>query len=292
MLVVPTKKPWQNIFADVERQREFVLKAFQDDKLQERLGHKFGHCTNPEVNFLNYGNTQAVFSVVFPEELKVEDDRGKQKVKDLVASVNQRHIPAEIVRQEFENLSRLYRLDDCFVPETVGYYEEGKRGFHLMTMRHHANCVYSGRGFPWGIFTPHLGNKFTAFEPKVRDEVLETMIALLVNYYDEERGCGIANTQISGDDFLLKKGFDPKNPNTVKQNIKLVAARDLVHEGLDEYVDRLRSEFVMKTHYTNRAVRKGKVRVNTKCYVPLSPEIIERGIEGGMIYRSTRKMFH
>ena len=61
------------------------------------------------------------------------------------------------------------------------------------------------------------------------------------------------------------------------ENIKLIAARAKIHVPFDQYLDLLRKEFTVGTHYKNES--SNSMEINFKSEIPMSLEVIENGIE-------------
>ncbi|MFA5887064.1 MAG: hypothetical protein WC863_04845 [Patescibacteria group bacterium] len=234
-----------------------------------------------EVDFINYGNFQMVYlatiSLNFGAPLQ------------FTLLINHPHTSTDKVKAEYDNLRRLATIEPRFVVEPFAFYSSGQYGIYAAPYFDQALCIYSDRhdpcGKPWGIFDPHPFYHFESFYPEMRFTVTSTMIAMLVRYYDEEKQLGLAETHLSGDDFMLTQAFRHYAPETVLPNIRLISARDFIHTSLAGYLDLLRTEFQIGTHYKDPAVIEGKIKVNHKSCLPLSIEEIEAGIELGLSLR-------
>jgi hypothetical protein len=105
------------------------------------------------------------------------------------------------------------------------------------------------------------------------------MIALLLRLHDGR--VGIAAAKLGGGDFILEKEWDSLEfsvDNTLRC-MKLIAARDTVEVGRDEYVQIIRREFVKRTYYEDEDERDKSVIVNWKARVPMTEAAIEMGIQ-------------
>jgi hypothetical protein len=63
--------------------------------------------------------------------------------------------------------------------------------------------------------------------------------------------------------------------------MKLIAARELISIGLNEYIDLIRSEFSKATRNIDGRVNDDSIKINLKSHVPMSKDEIEYGIELG-----------
>lgn len=128
---------------------------------------------------------------------------------------------------------------------------------------------------------------FEHFSPETSSEVNIQSIALLVNYYDQENNRWIAETEISGNDFILTKEFKIEYPETVKDNIKLIAARDFIDVSLEEYLDILSKEFLV---WTQRDGGQWRIfKVNKRSSEAMTEQEITKGILSGLQLREENK---
>lgn len=113
------------------------------------------------------------------------------------------------------------------------------------------------------------------------------MIANLVKLYDAKNNLGIASCKIGGGDFILDKKWQKKE-QTVKstlQNMKLIAARELIQIPLNQYVELIKKEFILRTYYENINDRDKSILINHKNRFPMQREEVEKGIQLGLRLR-------
>jgi len=226
------------------------------------------------LSFINYGNTELVY-------LATSED------KKMAVLINQPHMPKGVVRDEFRNLNKVYNHDPTRAVEPYAFFSNGTHELYACEYFDKAMCIYNGNDRPWGVFDPVPTYHYESFSsPEVAHAIVSCMIGLLVHYHHD--GKGLAKTQIAGDDFILTRDFDKKDPATVLPNMKLISARAFIDCSLDEYVDIIREEFRQATTYDDWKVRQGKIKVNCKSRIPLSEQEIEEGIELGMDLRKSK----
>ncbi len=231
------------------------------------------------LDFINWGNIQLVYHVKL---------MGENRQKEVTALINQPHIPPHLIQQEYDNLQHLSQLQFQFVVKPYCFFQLNppkEHAIYLTGYIENARCVFGGRGYPWGMFDPQPKYHFEAFSQNISSVIKSTMIALLVMYYDQEKQQGIAQTQLSGDDFILTQDFSPSDPSTILPNMKLIAARGFVKEPLENYIQRLQREFVIGTHYTDTDVITGTFKVNYKSGLPMTQNEINQGIQLGLTLR-------
>lgn len=228
-----------------------------------------------EIDFINYGNTQLVYTANL---------EGSNFEKKLTVLINQPHTLLGVVKNEFDNLTNLHNIDSKFVVEPYVYFSNGDHELYVSSYIEKARCVYGGKE-EWSMFDPKPFYHFVPFSTEVANKISSSMIALLVRYYDEKQGRGIAKTQISGDDFILTQEWDKNDPDTILENMKLISARDTIEVSLEDYLDIIRREFLIGTHYRNGAVKNGTMKVNHKSEIAMNEKTIEDGIELGLKLR-------
>jgi len=261
--------------------RKTLNAAFDEDNKDSLLGQLSRKFELPkglhtQLDFINYGNTQLVYLATL-----FNDNFAKQ----FTILINQPSTKLETVKNEFDNLQNLFKIDSRFVVEPHVFFTDGKHSLYATTYIEKARCIYSGYG-KWGMFDPKPIYRFIPFSQEVSDSVTSNMVALLVRYYDEKRGVGISRTQLNGDDFILSQGWNQNNPNTVLENMKLISARGTIKTSFDEYLDILRNEFITGTHYRDETVKRGEMIVNFKSGLPMSEKVIEDGIVLGLSLRN------
>jgi hypothetical protein len=243
-----------------ENIKNTLTSAFNDTEFMNQLSQVPGFDSNlffpVHLDFINYGNTQMVYCA--------RPANGQL----LTVLINQPKQKLGVVKSEFENLQRLAEIDPGFVIPTWAYFKSESNELYVSSYVKNARCIYHMEDYPmgWGNFNPVPVYHFERFSEETAKAVTSNMIALLVNYYDSERGRGISKTQISGDDFILSQEFQPNNPdaNTVLANMKLIAARGFIETEFQKYLDLIQQEFLMGTHYNDPDVISGRFQINHK----------------------------
>ncbi|MFH1347154.1 MAG: hypothetical protein ABIH22_00505 [Candidatus Margulisiibacteriota bacterium] len=238
-----------------------------------------------QLDFINFGCLQLVYLAA----LSVPTE-----TVHLVLLINQPEIPLGRVEAEFANLQRLAEIDPQHIVEPYAHFSFGAHELYAAPYLKFAQCINTkqddwGDDYRWGVFEPDraLGAYlFRAFSDDIIPTVTSSMIALLVRYYDEEKGRGLAQTHLSGDDFMFTQDFCRKDPTSVLPNMKLAAARGWVEASLEEYLAIIRREFVIGTRTYHTPVVQGDIIVNHKSILPLSLEEIDAGIELGLRLRT------
>ena len=190
-----------------------------------------------------------------------------------------------VVRTEFQNLQKLSQIDPRFVIPTLAYFGDGNNELYVASYVKNARCVYNENGI-WGNFNPIPRYHFERFRAEIANAVVSSMIGILINYYDTQNSRGVSKTQINGDDFILSQDFNPEDQNSVQRSIKLIAARGFLEVSFEEYLDLVRQEFLIHSHYNYSVVKSGGLKINHKSEVSLTRETIERGIEIGLELRA------
>lgn len=70
--------------------------------------------------------------------------------------------------------------------------------------------------------------------------------------------------------------------------MKLIAARKLIKITLEEYIELIKKEFLLRTYYKNYNERDKSIIINHKSRIPMEKEDIEKGIELGLKLRGKR----
>jgi len=228
--------------------------------------------------FMNYGNMQLVYLATLGNKSKV------------AVLINQPHTPLGNVKEEYKNLQRLVEIDSRFVIKPFAYFAMKGKGHELYVSEYIDTAMCIAVNKKHGIYNPLPRYHFERFSSELSQVVNSEMVALLVNYYDSERGKGLSKTRISGDDFILTRDFKKDNFSTVQPNMRLIAARSFVKLSLDEYLDKLRQEFLIGTNREDRDVVNGKIQINTNSKLPMTSQEIEEGIKLGLNLRKQRKL--
>ena len=250
-----------------------LIEAFSDqpDSILSQVAERFGVETDSKVqlSFMNYGNMQLVYLATLADRVR------------LAVLVNQPHTPLGSVKKEFKNLKRVVKIDPRFVVEPFAYFSRPSKGHELYVAEYVENAMCIAHLDAHGVYDPLPNYHFEPFSQDMGDAVNSSMVALLVNYHS--RGCGLAKTQVSGNDFVLTRGFRKDDPSTVQPNIRLIAARDFIKIGFKDYLDLLRKEFLIGTDRDNDSVQ-----INVRSKLPMTSEQIENGIELGLKLREER----
>lgn len=222
-----------------------------------------------KISFINYGNTELVYLA------KVWD---KNKFTILI---NQPHTSTETIKQEFENLKRLYEIDPRYVVEPLAYFanERKEYSFYVTEYIDNAICIAHNPGWTAWFYNPLPYYHFENINLGTTKELNKNIIALLVNYYDEEQWMWLSETEISGNDFILTRDFNVDNLETVKNSIKLISARNLMKISFNEYLNLIRKEFSIWTNREMDEVLNGKIKINHKSVISMTTEEIEQGIK-------------
>lgn len=265
-----------------ERIRQTLECAFSSDNKEGillQLSKNMGFDVNQSVNlsFMNYGNTELVYLASLANGLK------------FATLINQPHTPLGVVREEFDNLTQLVEIDSRFIVKPFAHFRLTEKDHEVYVSEYieNAMCVAIHRGH--GVYDPLPYYHFESFSPALSKSVNSSMIALFVNYFDIKRKKGIAKTQICGNDFILTREFREDEPKTVLPNIKIISARGLIDVQFEEYLDILRSEFLIETERTDPEVISGEVRVNHHSRRAMTSEEIEEGIRAGLELREQHK---
>ena len=256
-----------------ERIRRTLEEAFgnQEGSVFSQIAGRFGFKPSEEVNlaFLNYGNTELVY---------LADIGWKHRCAVLI---NQPRTPRGTVRKEYENLRRLAEIDSRFVVNPLAYFSSGEHELYASEYIPNAICI-AARGF----YNPLPFYHFERFSPEMQPSVNSAMIAMLVNYYDEVRKRGVAETEISGNDFMLTQSFRRNKKETILPNIRMIAARGYVEASFKEYLDILRREFKMSIIRGDPRILSEKLKVNHRSETRMCEKEIEEGIRLGIELRT------
>ena len=61
--------------------------------------------------------------------------------------------------------------------------------------------------------------------------------------------------------------------------MKLIAARHLINVSLNQYIELIKKEFLLRTYYENINDRDKSILINHKSRLPMQKEEIEQGIQ-------------
>jgi len=222
-----------------------------------------------KISFINYGNTELVYTIKFNEGNK------------FTILINQPQTPVETIRQEFENLKRLFEIDPHHVVEPYVYFSDEweKHAFYVSEYIDNAICIaHSPDWTPW-FYNPLPQYHFETIDSEITKELNKNIIALLVHYYDQEQWMWLGETEISGNDFMLTRDFDLNNRETIQNTIKLISARNRIKIGFEEYLNLIRKEFSIGTNRTMDDILNGKIQINHKSIIAMSIDEIEEWIK-------------
>lgn len=213
--------------------------------------------------FINYGSTELVFVM--------EDNFGNRNT----VLVKQPAIEFGIVKKEADNLCKLHKKDKSVVAPTE-YFARGENELYVTPYINQARCIASDEGV-WGMYVPEPEYRFVKFTKNQEHIVNQCMIAKLVMLYDHERGEGVARCKLGGGDFMLDKGWEnkPLSIDSTLKSLKLIAARDTIKIGFDEYLELLVHEF---TQATINKKHTSDIEINMKARAPMQEEDIKKGI--------------
>jgi hypothetical protein len=259
---------------------------FTDPKQVSRIHKAFDKDTDlkkfVQLNFINYGNTELVYKVTFGKDYGV------------AVLINQPHTPLGVVKNEFENLENLAKMDDRFIVKPRKYFSAHEFGHELYVTEYVPNalCIAHNNvsGTPHGVFNPNPYYHFENFSKEQSSIINSSIIALLVNYYDDEHRRGIAQTEISGNDFIYLRNSKRKDIYKIPQDLKLIAARGFVNASFEDYCGMLRHEFRLGTTRSYADVVSGKIKINHKSILPMTKEEILTGIALGLGLRYDKRM--
>jgi hypothetical protein len=233
------------------------------------------------LNFINYGNTELVYKATLGEN------------NNVAVLINQPHTPLGVVKTEFENLESLANMDDRFIVKPKLYFSTSEFGHELYITDyiHGALCIahHNIPSTPHGVYNPSPSYHFKDFSKEQSSIINSSIIALLLNYYDEENQRGLAQTQVSGNDFILVKNNKRKDIYKTPYDLKLIAARDFVNASFEEYRDMLVEEFCIGTTRDYSGVISGNIKINHKSILPMTKQEILLGLALGMGLRSDKR---
>ena len=220
-----------------------------------------------DLEFINYGQTELVYVLTDMVDGSKRTILAKQPVVEFGK-----------IYQEAQNLIELNKKDPSVVAP-IDYFAAADQELYVTPYIEQARCI--GSDGKWGMYIPEPYYRFEHFTPVQSEIVTACMIAKLISYYDYKNNLGICSCKLGGGDFMLPKGWEEQEPtieNTL-ENLYFIAAREKVKCSLIEYLDTIRDEFSRAT--INEP--KENLIINHRGRVPVEPEIIEAGIEIGLI---------
>ena len=225
------------------------------------------------LRFINYGKTQLVFVLI------VNDNY-------YTLIINQPATKYGVSKNEFNNLINLNQINSNLVIKPLYYFEKDNMELYITPYYYQSRCI-GIETTDWGIWIPEPGYHFENFNNDERKIINSTMIASLIELYDENNNQGISKCRLDGGDFMLLKGFENEKITfeNIYNNIKLIAARGFVNISLNEYIDRLKIELMNNTLKDEELIIVGKKLKNT-----FTSDEIELGIENGLKLRNIKNI--
>ncbi|MEI8009166.1 MAG: hypothetical protein WCI00_07525 [bacterium] len=132
--------------------------------------------SNVNLSFMNYGDTELVYLASIGEKAKI------------ATLINQPHTPLGKVKEEFDNLKRMVEIDPRFVVKPFAHFMKEKMGHEFYVSEYIDNAYCIAHNDEHGVYNPLPRYHFEKFTKEISSKIHKVMIALLVNYYDEERG--------------------------------------------------------------------------------------------------------
>lgn len=266
-------KSEQKLLQEFMDTQDFLEEVISSNTLQEFQGMP------KSLQFINYGDTQLVYV------LSIAD-------RKYTLLLGQPATEFGTVKREYDNLRVLSKTGNENIVTPMQYFKNGKgnRELYVTPYIYQSRCIACDDE-NWGVYVPEPYYHFKPFSEQERSVVNSCMIAMLVRMYDDKNKRGIGACKIGGGDFMLDKGYEeePLTYENIAQNMRLIAARELVPMEFEEYKDKLREEFSQRTYYKNESQRDKSILINHKCRVPMTEQEIENGIKLGMILREKDK---
>ncbi len=252
--------------------QEFVISVAKSDRVPEFQGRE------KRIQFINYGRTQLVFVLTIDEK------------RQYTLLVNQPATEFGTGKREFENLKILSKNNVGNVVDPLYYFtDENNAGRELYVTPYYyqSRCIGIDEE-DWGMWIPEPEYHFRNFTAEERKVINSSMVAMLVNLYDDKRNCGLSECRLDGGDFMIEKGFeeDELNYKNVLRKMKLIAARNLISLEFDKYIDRIRKELSGKMSENEENIILGE-----SIKTPFLMEEIEKGIELGIELRRKQQEF-
>jgi len=228
------------------------------------------------LQFINYGSTQLVFVLTIDEK------------RQYTILVNQPAAPLGIGKREFDNLAHLNKSNKDNVIKPLHYFQDKqnpRREAYITPYSYQARCIGVEKR-TWGVWVPEPQYLFHDFSLHDKKVINSSMVALLIQFYDEQNKSGLSEIRLDGGDFMLEKGLkkrDINNSNVLKK-MKLIAARNMVQMDLNDYISQLTKELSGQIKDKNDLRIIGK---RLRC--PFALDEIETGISLGMSLREKQK---
>ena len=222
----------QDITKEIIKTHSLIETAISDIKMPEFQGEK-------TIQFINYGETQLVYVLTINES------------RQYTLLVNQPRTEFGTGKTEYDNLLKLHNSNQSVI-KPLCYFEDGERELYVTPYYYQARCIGIDND-EWGMWIPEPEYYFKDFTDKERQIVNSSMVAMLIELYDDKRKLGLSECRLDGGDFMLEKGFENQeltNKNILKK-MKLIAARKLISIEFDKYLDSIRKELLGKEEKNN-----------------------------------------
>lgn len=257
--------PKQDALQELKRLEQLINDVIKSDK-------KFID-KNVNVEFINYGKTQLVFLAT--------TSKGKQ----YTLMVNQPGTKFGFGKNEYNNLQRLNQIAPNLAIKPMAYFAEDNHELYVTPYCKNARCICVDSK-NWGMWIPEMGYCFKKFTTLEKSIVNSSMVAALINMYDEDNQQGVANCRLDGGDFMLSREVEnaAMTYDNVFKNLKLIAARDFVKLSLSDYIDQLRLELL------SSGAKKDELKIlGQRLKQPLTLQEINTGVAIGMTMRGQVK---
>ena len=263
-LGIPNFGPWylkfrpnQDVIVEWLKTVNFACSFVSDSNIKELVGDYV------DVRFINYGETQLVLVVVVDN-------------KKYTLLVNQPATSYGVGKKEYDNLTELSKVNPDLVVRPIHYHEDGERELYMTPYYYQSRCIgveYND----WGVWKPEPEYHFSNFNDKERLIINSSMVASLIKLYN---GKGLSKVRLDGGDFTLLKCYDKLDLSydNVLNNIRLIAARDMVDISLDDYIELLKNELL------NSGINEYTI-LGKKPRQLMTEKEIDSGIELGMKLR-------
>ena len=248
----------------------FITNFCINNEFEELQGSKIS------IQFINYGDTQLVFVVTV--------DNSKQ----YTLLVNQPKTRPGQSFEEFTNLTNFNKLHPEIIIKPIKYYvnpQNPQQELYMTPYYYQARCVgVETEEKGWGEWIPEPEYHFRIFSEKEGKIIKKCMVAMIITFYDEKNGIGIADYSLDGDDFMLKKGYEKEelSEENIIKNFAFIAARKVIKIEFEEYINRIRKEL------RNNFKEKENLILKKKLRAPFNEEDIEEGIKFGMKLRQNK----
>lgn len=223
------------------------------------------------VQFINFGGRQLVFTI---------NDKYTLMVNQPATNATK----LGFGKNEYSNLLRLNQIASNLVIKPIMYFEEDKRELYVTPYYKNARCICVEKN-NWGMWIPEIGLVFKKFNELEKSMVNSSMVAAMVQLYDEDRQQGLAKYRIDGGDFMLNPEIESAEMNyeNIYKNLKLIAAREFIKLGLDKYIDQLRIELLGKVKKDDLLILGKELKH------PMTLQEINTGVAIGMTKREQMK---